>query len=392
MADICQGGTSAALGGSFSPPATGAIWSDGGAGGSFTDNDVGDTPDLATYTASATSGPLVNLTLTAHGGSCEGATASKTITVNPTVAASVSIAAVPSGAICPGTSVTFTATPTNGGTPAYQWKKGGISIPGETGVTYTSTTLLNGNVITVEMTSTATCATGSPATSNAITMIVNPTVAASVSIAAVPSGAICPGTSVAFTATPTNGGTPAYQWKKGGISIPGETGVTYTSTTLLNGNVITVEMTSTATCATGSPATSNAITMIVNPTVAASVSIAAVPSGAICPGTSVAFTATPTNGGTPAYQWKKGGISIPGETGVTYTSTTLLNGNVITVEMTSTATCATGSPATSNAITMIVNPTVAASVSIAAVPSGAICQGTSVAFTATPTNGGTPAY
>jgi len=76
----------------------------------------------------------------------------------------------------------------------------------------------------------------------------------------------------------------------------------------------------------------------------------------ICSGTSVEFTTTPTNGGTPSYQWKKGGIDIPGETGATYTTTTLSNGNVITVEMTSSLSCATGSPVTSNGIIITVTP------------------------------------
>jgi hypothetical protein len=99
---------------------------------------------------------------------------SAVIIENPNLPASVSLAAVPSGAICAGTSITFTATPANGGTPAYQWKKGVANIPGATDAAYTSTTLANGDKITVVMTSTATCVTGSPATSNAINVTVNP--------------------------------------------------------------------------------------------------------------------------------------------------------------------------------------------------------------------------
>ena len=359
----------------------------------------------ATYTSTTlANGEVITVEMTSNATPCltaSPATSSGiTMEVNPNLPASVSIAAVPAGAICAGTSVTFTVTPTNGGaTPTYIWKKGGIAIvPSETGVTYTSTTLANNDVITVEMTSNATCATGSPATSSGITMTVNPILTASVSIAAVPSGTICAGTSVTFTATPTNGGTtPTYVWKKGGVAIvPAETGLTYTSTTLANNDVITVEMTSNATpCLTGSPATSSGITMAVNPVLPASVSIAALPAGAICAGTSVTFTATPTNGGaTPTYIWKKGGTAIvPAETGATYTSTSLANGDVITVEMTSSLACKSGSPATSSGITMVVNPILTASVSVAAVPAGAICAGTSVTFTATPTNGGTtPTY
>ena len=316
-----------------------------------------------------------------------------TMTVNANVAASVSIAASPAGAICPGTNVTFTATPTNPGTtPVYQWKKGGVNV-GTNSTTYSDNTLTTGNQITCVMTSNAACVTGSPATSNIITMTVNANVSASVSIAASPAGAICPGTNVAFTATPTNPGTtPVYQWKKGGVNV-GTNSTSYSDNTLTTGNQITCVMTSNATCVTGSPATSNIITMTVNPNVAASVSIAASPAGAICPGTNVTFTATPTNPGTtPVYQWKKGGVNV-GTNSTTYSDNTLTTGNQITCVMTSNATCVTGSPATSNIITMTVNPNVVASVSIAASPAGAICPGTNVTFTATPTNPGTtPVY
>jgi hypothetical protein len=99
----------------------------------------------------------------------------KTVTVNPNLSASVSIAASSSGAICSGTSVTFTATPTNGGaTPAYQWKLNGGNV-GTNSAVYTNSTLANGDSVTCVMTSNATpCLTGNPATSNVVTMAVNP--------------------------------------------------------------------------------------------------------------------------------------------------------------------------------------------------------------------------
>lgn len=314
------------------------------------------------------------------------------LTVTPNVAASVSIAAAPAGAICAGTSVTFTATPVNGGTtPSYQWKLNGANV-GANSPTYTNSTLANGNVITCVMTSNAVCVTGSPATSNAITETVNPNLPVSVSISA-SSTTICPGTSVTFTATVINGGAaPTYVWKKNGAVIGGATASTYTTNTLTNGNTIQCIATSNATCATGSPASSNIITMTVNSALPVSVSIAASPSNNICAGTSVTFTATPVNGGAaPTYQWKKNGVNIG--VGVTFTSSTLVNGDVITCVMTAPGSCGVGSPATSNSITMTVTANAAVSVSISASPAGPICAGTNVTFTATPVNGGgAPSY
>ncbi|MEN2486665.1 T9SS sorting signal type C domain-containing protein [Flavobacterium sp. B11] len=381
---ICQSGTSAAMGGSVGGGATVGTWTGGAGSWNNASN-----PSMATYTAGASESGTITLTLTASNASCANVITTKTITVNPIVAASVSIAANPLGAICSGTSVTFTATPTNGGTaPTYQWTVNGTNAG--TGATYSSSALSNNDVVRCVMTSNANCVTGSPATSAGITMVVNPIVSASVSIAASSSGEICSGTPVTFTATPTYGGTaPNYQWKKNGTNVG--TGTTYSSSTLANNDVVTCVMISNASpCLTGSPATSNPITMTVNPNLPASVSIVASPSGAICSGTPVTFTATPTYGGAaPVYQWYKGTTAILGATNSTYTSNALANSDVITVQMTSNATCATGSPATSSPITMTVNPNLVASVNIAANPSGAICSGTSVTFTATPTYGGT---
>ena len=312
-----------------------------------------------------------------------------TMSVNTALPVSVSISANPLGPICAGTSVTFTAAPVNGGTPTYQWKVNSLNV-GTNSPTYTSTTLSNNDVVTVVMTSSLTCVTGSPATSNSITMSVNTALPVSVSISANPLGPICAGTSVTFTAAPVNGGTPTYQWKVNSLNV-GTNSPTYTSTTLSNNDVVTVVMTSSLTCVTGSPATSNSITMSVNTALPVSVSISANPLGPICAGISVTFTAAPVNGGTPTYQWKVNGSNV-GINSPTYASSTLANNDVVTVVMTSSLTCVSGNPATSNPITMTVNPVLPVSVSISASPSGAICAGTSVTFTAAPVNGGTPTY
>jgi len=278
-----------------------------------------------------------------------------TISSSNAVPASVIITATPAGAVCQGSSVTYSAIITNGGTsPTYQWYKNSIAITNETGITFINTTPTNGDIIHCVITSNAPCVTGSPATSNSIAEIVNPTLFATVNISVTPSGAVCPGDNVSFTATPANGGSnPSYQWKKNGADISGATSATYASTSLANGDEITCVMTSNLNCVTGSPATSNVITLTVNTVNAASVAISANPSGITCPGDNILFTATPTHGGaSPTYQWKLNGSNISGATGTTYSSNALANGDEISCVMTSNLPCVTGSPATSNTLTI----------------------------------------
>ncbi|MFH1121334.1 MAG: T9SS type A sorting domain-containing protein [Bacteroidota bacterium] len=347
------------------------------------------TPSEGNSTITVNPSQTTTYTATALSSTGCSATDVTSITVNPVLAVSVSIVAS-ENPICAGTNVTFTATPVNGGlNPVYQWKLNG-SNAGTNNSVYSNASLANGDEVYCTLTSEVTCASGSPASSNMITMVVNPVLPASVSIAA-SENPTCAGSPVTFTATPVNGGSsPSYQWKLNGANV-GTNSPVYTTSALTSGNTVSCVMTSGVSCASGSPATSNTITMTVNPVVAAGLSIAA-SENPVCAGTNVTFTATPVNGGsTPAYQWKLNGVNV-GTNSPTYSNASLANGNTVTCEMTSNAPCVTGSPATSNTITMTVNPVVAASVSIAA-SENPICAGTSVTFTATPVNGGSsPAY
>ncbi len=95
-----------------------------------------------------------------------------TMTVTPVLPISVTISASDNPFIS-GSTVTFIATPINGGTvPTYQWKVNGISV-GTNNNTYSYIPVNNDSVFCV-LTSNDQCVTGNPATSNKIVMTVAP--------------------------------------------------------------------------------------------------------------------------------------------------------------------------------------------------------------------------
>jgi hypothetical protein len=76
-----------------------------------------------------------------------------------------------------------------------------------------------------------------------------------------------------------------------------------------------------------------AFLLVVEHTHAQSVTVSQLPSGSICSGTSVEFTANPSGfSGQVYYQWYLNGTAIPGATGVKYTTSTLNNGDQIYVQ------------------------------------------------------------
>ena len=271
----------------------------------------------------------------------------KTITVLPPNPVSITITASTNN-ICAGVPVTYTAFPTNGGLiPFYQWKVNGVNS-GVNSSTFTYNPANNDVVSCVLTSSLTSCISNNPATSNTITMNVLPNLPVSISITAT-QNPVCLGTTVTFTGSPTNGGnTASYQWFVNGVA----TGLDQNTFSYIpvNGDVVSCVLTSSAQCVTGSPATSNSIVMVVNNGLPAGVTISA-SSNPFCPGTTVTFTATPSNGGgNPTYQWKVNGINV-GINSSTYTYNPITNDSVRCV-MTSNLACVSGSPVSSAMILM----------------------------------------
>lgn len=126
------------------------------------------------------------------------------ITVNSSSPVFISISG--NNTVCDGTSVTYTATATNGGTsPVYQWKVNGSNV-GSNSNTYTYSPT-DGDKITCELISDADCASGNPATSNEINMTVNPLPTATIDSN---NGPVCEGETVQFVVSGTDGAVLTY--------------------------------------------------------------------------------------------------------------------------------------------------------------------------------------
>ena len=148
-------------------------------------------------------------------------TGSVAVTVLPTVAPGVSITASPSGTVCPGTSVTFTAVAVNGGAaPTYAWTVDGSAVGSSSTYTYVPA---NGDVVGVTMTSSATCPSPASASTTMTMSVASPTITASASSVG------CDG-----SYTLTAGGGATYSWAPtGGLSCPtcSSTSINPTATT-----------------------------------------------------------------------------------------------------------------------------------------------------------------
>lgn len=89
-----------------------------------------------------------------------------TLTLNQV---SVTIAVSPDSLVCSGTTISFTATVTNGGTtPTYSWRRNGTAVGTSSTFSANNNNYNNNDVFNLVVTSNATCVVGSPATSNSI--------------------------------------------------------------------------------------------------------------------------------------------------------------------------------------------------------------------------------
>ncbi|WBO86483.1 T9SS type B sorting domain-containing protein [Hymenobacter yonginensis] len=341
-------------------------------------------PDNATWTAiGGATGPTLSpgpLTATTYfrrrvsSGSC-GPEFSNVVTLNVLPAVTAGTIAADQD-ICAGTAPSpLSGGSATGGTGSYiyQWEASPdnatwAAIGGATGATYAPGPLTTTTYFRRRVTS-GTCATE---VSNVVTVRVQPRVTPTVTLAAPP--VECPGTPLTFTAVATNAGpTPTYQWFVNNVAVA--SGPTFTSSTLVTGDLVRVEVTPSAgLCSTG-PAVAS-VTVTRTPTPAPTLTIAVQPGGPVCLGAPLTFSVASVTGAGPApqYQWQVNGTDVAGATGPVFTSTTLREGQLVTLRLRTTNTCAQPVTAVSNAITVRIQPPV----DVDAGPDKEILAGTSV--------------
>jgi len=277
-------------------------------------------------------------------------TSTNTINVN-TIELPVTNLTVSSNPICSGELVTFTAT--SSVADNYQFFVNSVSqgLPSSS-TTFSSSTLTNGAIVFVRGYNDGCSNPGL----DTITMVVNSNPVATMTGSSV----FCQNTAQVYTGSSSIAGS-TFEFFVNGISQ--STSSTYNASGLLNGNYnLELVVTSPNSC------TDNVLTnisVLENPVVILS------GDGNICSGESVTFNGT----GALNYQFSVNGV--PTSSTSTFTTSSLINGDIITL------TGSTGAGCTSSAtpITMVVTPTPSVSM-ISDDADNILCSGNAVNFTA----------
>jgi gliding motility-associated-like protein len=226
------------------------------------------------------------------------------VRVQPVVTPSVILAAPP--VQCVGTPLTFTAVVTDAGNaPTFQWFVNNVAVA--SGPTFTSSTLVSGDQVRVEVTPTAgLCSTGS--TTATVTVTRTPTTTPTLTIAGQPNGPVCPGEPIAFSIASVTGAglNPTYQWQVDGNDVAGATSPVFTSATLRDGQTVTLRLRTTNECGQAATVVSTGIAV----RILAPVVIDAGPDKEILAGTSVTLEGT-ANGTFPVTWTPAVGLTFP---------------------------------------------------------------------------------
>ncbi len=203
----------------------------------------------SSYSYSPSNGDIVGVMLTSSAACAMPSTvsASKTMVVDPNAMPSVSVTINPGKVVCQGTTVTFSAAPSYGGSATgYSWIKNGVSSGTSSTFSYIP---VDGDIVYCSITSNYHCRLANSAQSSQINMEVDQPLVPIVTIIPNPGTNIAAGQTASFNATVLHGGpTPAYQWLVNGNPISGATMPTFSTSTLSEGDSVACQVLSSGGC------------------------------------------------------------------------------------------------------------------------------------------------
>lgn len=320
-----------------------------------------------------------------------------TINVAPLVTPSIAIADAPP-AVCTGSAINLTANYLNSGSsPTFQWFLNNVAIVGATSASLTDYTAFSAgtNIFKVVMTSNASCRTIDEVETE-VEITANDEITPSLMIST-PTTEICSGSEIAFSVDALFGGglAPALQWRINGLDISGETGMSFLTNSLSDGDEVDCQLTSNDACATVSTVYSDAIVMQVTETLEPQITlISDLSQNNICQNTQIHFTTTTTNGGlAPQYSWFVNGTIVPDSIAAGFIFNSETPGNYsIAVSLNSSETCTTENPVLSDDISFTVLPELPVVITINANPTS-VCEGSTVTINCQSSNPGpNPSY
>lgn len=310
--------------------------------------------DVATYCVEVT-------------GRCNTVTNCASLVVNETVTA----AGPTSLTNCPGTTATFTTTPSGAGPFNYRWRKDGALIAGATSSSYMIAFVSSTDVGTYSVEVTGVC----NSVTNCATLAVNTANTAT----GLTSQTNCPGTSASFATTTSGTGPIIYRWTKNGALITGATNGSYTIAPVSGADTATYCVIVTGAC--------NNVTNCATLTVKSSTSATSLPNMTKVVGQSATFSTAPSGTGPFTFMWFRDGAMISGAStsSLTLANLTLADSGQYCVKVTgscnSVTNCAT---LTVQPITYTITTTASPGVGGATSGGGTFTNGATVTAIATP--------
>lgn len=267
---------------------------------------------------------------------CINTSSGTTVTSKPLPTAAVVADGPPS--FCQGSSVSLNASTGTG--YLYQWYKGAAAISDQTSASFVAS---ESGSYSVNVT-----LNGCSRESNSIAVNVTP---APSDAYAGDDQTVC-SSQAELNATAPAAGTGSWELISGTGTVTIVSDPKSTITGLETGNNILSWTVNNGDC----PSSADTVIILVTETSAASVSVSS-DQNPVCQGSSVVFTASTVNGGeSPVFDWYVNNVSV-GVNSKTYTRTAPSDKDSVYVVMSSSLTCATGSPATSNKIALSVSGT-----------------------------------